>query len=201
MAYVNEVHTMHWILKDDTPLKVQRGLPKPISHAHILEALKAANIPERTLVLMLYGLGLRISELSSMTLDAMKPRWVRIVGKGGKIRDVPVSQGLEKLIHSYIQATQPKTFFFEENGQRLSEDSLRYKLNKIFKRIGIKVTPHQLRHAYATELLNGGARIEEVSELLGHDSLATTQIYTQLATNVKMQNYLQAHPLGTKEEQ
>ena len=83
---------------------------------------------------------------------------------------------------------------------KLSEDSLRYKLSKIFKRIGLKVTPHQLRHSFATGLLNEGARIEDVSELLGHESIATTQIYTQLASHLKMKSYNSAHPLQENKE-
>jgi len=86
-------------------------------------------------------------------------------------------------------------FLFEKNGERLSENSLRYIITKVFKRISIKVTPHQLRHSYATELLNGGAPIVDVSELLGHSSMATTQIYTKLGSSLKEQNYKKAHPL------
>jgi len=65
----------------------------------------------------------------------------------------------------------------------------------VFKKIGLKVTPHQLRHSYATSLLNGGAMIVDVSELLGHSSMATTQIYTKLGSALKEQNYKKAHPL------
>jgi integrase/recombinase XerC len=111
-----------------------------------------------------------------------------------------LSQALKKEMDHYCTLKHPKKFFFEKNGVKLSEDSLRYKLNKTFKRIGLKVTPHQLRHSFATSLLNGGARIEDVSELLGHESLATTQIYTQLASDLKMQSYNSAHPLGTIKE-
>jgi len=66
--------------------------------------------------------------------------------------------------------------------------------------VGLRATPHQLRHAYATELLNNGARIADVSELLGHESMATTQIYTKLGNELKMENYLHSHPLCRKAE-
>ena len=198
ISYINEIHEEKCILKDDTPIKVHTSLPKPIEHHHILEALSQANSEEKVLVLMLYALGVRISELSSLRLSDIKDRWIRVLGKGGKVRDIPLNQGLKKAMDDYCVSMQPKKFFFEKNAQKLSEDSLRYKLNKIFKRIGIKVTPHQLRHSYATGLLNGGARIEDVSELLGHESIATTQIYTKLASNLKMKHYEQAHPLEQK---
>jgi len=91
-----------------------------------------------------------------------------------------------------------KIFLFESNDKRLSENSLRYTVNKVFKRVGLKVSPHQLRHSYATELLNHNASISDVSELLGHSSMSTTQIYTKLGSVLKQQNYNKAHPLSSK---
>lgn len=97
----------------------------------------------------------------------------------------------------------PLRYLFERSGEKLSESSLRYIVTKSFKNIGIKATPHQLRHSYATILLNNSARIADVSELLGHSSMATTQIYTKLANVTKLDQYMKAHPLckeidGTK---
>lgn len=195
VRFLEEIHSLSYTLKDDTPVKINKSLPKPIEHRHIMEAIAAANEDEKLLVVMLYSLGLRISELSAIRLDAIKKGWIRVTGKGNKMRDVPLNDSLYQAMQRYIEKYTPKTYFFEHKQSKLSEDSLRYKLIKIFKRIGIKATPHQLRHAYATELLNGGARIEQISELLGHESLATTQIYTQLASKQKMQNYRKAHPL------
>ncbi len=200
--YLNDKTPLQVTLKDDASVKVHTALPKPIEHRHIIEALKEANEDEKLLVVMLYSLGLRISELASIKLEDIKPRWLRVTGKGGKMRDIPLSEILQKEIEQFCAKKNPKTYFFEKNGVRLSEDSLRYKLTKIFKRIGMKVTPHQLRHSFATSLLNNGARIEDVSELLGHESIATTQIYTKLASTIKMQNYNKAHPLsGAKEDE
>jgi integrase/recombinase XerC len=73
-------------------------------------------------------------------------------------------------------------------------------VTKVFKRVGMKVTPHQLRHSYATSLLNSGAPIVDVSELLGHSSMATTQIYTKLGSALKQENYNKAHPLAMEGE-
>ncbi len=198
--YVNEIKKIPLVLKDDTAIKVSKTLPKPIEHLYIVQAIEAAEPKEKLLVMMLYMLGLRISELSSLEVSNIKDRWIRVLGKGQKSRDIPLPEFLKKLMDEYLSNKQPKRFFFESKEQKLSEDSLRYKLMKVFKRIGIKATPHQLRHSYATGLLNGGARIEDVSELLGHESIATTQIYTQLASNLKMKNYLASHPLGKTKE-
>lgn len=200
VSYLKEVKLEKIILKDDESIKTPISLPKAIEHKHIQAAIKVATADEKLLLIMLYSLGLRISELSSLEVCEIKKRWIRVTGKGGKMRDIPLPVHLEKEMSCFCTQNQPKKFFFEKNGVKLSEDSLRYKLTKIFKRIGLKVTPHQLRHSFATGLLNGGARIEDVSELLGHESLATTQIYTKLASDLKMSSYNSAHPLQQKQE-
>ena len=200
VSYLEEVKQLSVVLRDDESVKVTTSLPKPIEHRFIIQALEQATQDEKLLIVMLYSLGLRISELTSLEIGNIKKQWLRVTGKGGKMRDIPLSQALKKEMDYYCTLNKPKKFFFEKNGVKLSEDSLRYKLNKTFKRIGLRVTPHQLRHSFATSLLNGGARIEDVSELLGHESIATTQIYTQLASDLKMHSYNSAHPLGTIKE-
>ena len=182
-------------LEADESIKVPKSLPKPIPHEHIMEAISSTDLESKLVVLMLYTLGLRISELSNLKLANIKPMWVRVMGKGSKEREVPLIKEIYELIEHYKEVKQPKQFLFEKKSEKLSENSLRYIITKVFKNIGIKVTPHQLRHSYATGLLNNNARIADVSELLGHASMATTQIYTKLGSTLKMENYLQAHPL------
>ena len=186
---------IHVILKADESIKIAKTLPKPISHEHILEALKEAQLEEKLVVLMLYTLGLRISELVSLQLEAIGDEWIRITGKGNKQRDVPLIASVKKLIDEYLSVNMRKKFLFEKKGEKLSENSLRYMITKVFGRVALKVTPHQLRHSYASSLLNSGAPIVDVSELLGHSSMATTQIYTKLGSALKQQNYNKAHPL------
>jgi integrase/recombinase XerC len=194
IQYLND-HGVKSRLKADDSVKTAKTLPKPISHNHIKEALELATLEEKVIVVMLYTLGLRISELSSLKLQDISSSWIRVLGKGNKQRDVPLLQTTKQLIDEYINKTNPKNFLFEKKSGKLSENSLRYIINKVFQRIAIKVTPHQLRHSYATELLNNGAPIVDVSELLGHSSMATTQIYTKLGSALKQQNYNKAHPL------
>ena len=186
---------MHVSLRADESIKIAKTLPKPISHEHILEALKEAQLEEKLVVLMLYTLGLRISELVSLQLEAIGDEWIRITGKGNKQRDVPLIASVKKLIDEYLSVNMRKKFLFEKKGEKLSENSLRYMITKVFGRVALKVTPHQLRHSYASSLLNSGAPIVDVSELLGHSSMATTQIYTKLGSALKQQNYNKAHPL------
>jgi integrase/recombinase XerC len=194
VKYLNEVN-IFVTLKADESVKVPKTLPKPINHQHILDALKKAELQERLIIVMLYTLGLRISELASLKLDDIGSSWIRVLGKGNKERDVPLLHYTKELIDEYLSNYSPKKFLFEKNRGKLSENSLRYIVTKVFNRVSLKVTPHQLRHSYATALLNNGAPIVDVSELLGHSSMATTQIYTKLGSALKQQNYNKAHPL------
>ncbi len=181
-------------LSDDT-VKISKTLPKPIAHKYIKEALSLANELESLVVVMLYTLGLRISELQNLKLKDIDNEWVRVLGKGSKQRDIPLLSISKELLDTYLHNNQPKVFLFESNDKVLSQNSLRYIITKVFKRVNLRVTPHQLRHSYATELLNSNAPIADVSELLGHSSMATTQIYTKLGSALKKQNYNSAHPL------
>jgi len=192
--YLNE-NGFNCVLKSDESVKVAKTLPKPISHKHILEAINGIDLQEKLIVVMLYTLGLRISELASLKLEDITQEWIRVLGKGNKQRDVPLIEATKRLLDEYLSLFVVKKYLFEKNGEKLSENSLRYIVTKVFKKVGIKVTPHQLRHSYATSLLNSGAPIVDVSELLGHSSMATTQIYTKLGSALKQQNYNKAHPL------
>ncbi len=197
--YLNE-NGVKVTLQSDATLKVAKTLPKPIAHKHILEALHEASLQEKLIVIMLYTLGLRISELGAIELQDISEKWLRVTGKGNKQRDVPILEATKKLLDEYLSHSCAKKFLFEKKGEKLSENSLRYTITKVFERVGLKVTPHQLRHSYATSLLNGGAPIVDVSELLGHASMATTQIYTKLGSALKQENYHKAHPLCKGEQ-
>ncbi len=194
VSYLNDNDTTV-IVKADESVKIAKTLPKPISHEHILEALSCGEPIERLVITLFYTLGLRISELTALEINNISDEWVRVVGKGNKQRDIPLLAQTKKLLDEYLSASPKKRFVFEKNGEKLSQNSLRYIIIKVFRRVGLKVTPHQLRHSYASQLLNGSAPIADVSELLGHSSMATTQIYTKLGSALKQQNYNTAHPL------
>ena len=180
----------------DESIKVPKSLPKPIEEQSIDEVLAKANLEEKLLVSMLYGLGLRISELSALELKDIKKEWVQIHGKGNKVRELPLLGSVSVLIEAYVKQKSPKKYLFEKGNAPMNAAQLRYMLTKLFKESGFKVTPHQLRHSFATHLLHHGARIADVSELLGHDTMATTQVYTKLGSVKKMQEYMKAHPLA-----
>jgi len=179
----------------DSTIKVPKTLPKPIEEDLITEILERSSIKEHLIISLLYGLGLRISELASIRISDISSQWIEVVGKGNKRRQIPLLPSLFEEIENYKRVVSPQIFLFEKKGQPMSSSQIRYLFNKPFKKSGIKATPHQLRHSFATHLLQNGARISDVSELLGHSSMVSTQIYTQLSSNKKLNEYTKAHPL------
>lgn len=198
--YLKDQEKLSVKLIADESIKVPQSLPKPIEENYIEEVLQKATLEEKLLVMILYGLGLRISELASLKLADIDHGWVRIHGKGNKTRQLPILNSIQVLIDRYTDQKMPKKYLFEKGNAPMNSAQLRYKLTGLFKASGIKATPHQLRHSFATHLLNHGARIADVSELLGHATMATTQVYTKLGSVKKMQEYMKAHPLAKSEE-
>jgi len=179
-------------------IKVPKTLPKPIDAGYIMEVLEDSDLKTTVIITMLYGLGLRISELASLKLEGIRGDWVSVMGKGNKERQLPLIPMLRNLLTRYIQHSHPKYYLLEKKTQPLTTSQLRYTISKAFALRGIKATPHQLRHAFATHLLSQGGRISDISELLGHKSMASTQIYTKLEDKKKMESYMQAHPLAKR---
>ena len=179
----------------DSVIKVPKTLPKPIEQNLIEEILKCSNHREHLIISLLYGLGLRISELSSLRLTNISNEWIEVVGKGDKTRQIPLIPSIFEKIKHYREQEKPKVFLFEKDNQAMNSSQIRYLFTKVFKKSGIKATPHQLRHSFATHLLHNGARISDVSELLGHSSMVSTQIYTALGSTKKLNEYAKAHPL------
>lgn len=177
-------------------IKVAKTLPKPIRTDDILDGLKLANVEEKTIVTLIYSFGLRISELASLKLKDIKTSSITVLGKGNKQREIPANSFVLSLIKKYKDEFSPKEYLFEKDSKAFSVRQLQYRVEKVFKKIGISATPHQLRHSFATDLLNNGARINDISELLGHSSLSATSIYTKLNTSTKYKQYLSAHPLN-----
>lgn len=195
VKYMKEQQNLSIKLIGDSSIKVPQTLPKPIDENLISEVLNHASKKEHLIIALLYGLGLRISELSTLTLNDISQEWVEVRGKGDKARQLPLLQSLFNELEDYIKQEKPKVFLLEKEGEQMTVNQIRYLFNKLFKKYGIKATPHQLRHSYATHMLHNGARISDVSELLGHSSMVSTQIYTKLSSNKKLNTYSMAHPL------
>ncbi|HHD79313.1 MAG TPA: integrase, partial [Epsilonproteobacteria bacterium] len=165
VKYLEDQCHLNMKLIGDESIKVPQSLPKPIEETYITEVLAQANLEEKLLISMLYGLGLRISELSQLKIEDIKGQWIQISGKGNKVRELPLLNEIQNLIIHYRKEKNPKIYLFEKGNAPMNVAQLRYVITKLFKAAGIKATPHQLRHSFATHLLNNGARIADVSEL------------------------------------
>jgi len=195
VKFMQEQVAINVELIGNSVIKVPKTLPKPIDKNIIDEILQTCNYKERLIITLLYGLGLRVSELALLELANISNDWIRVRGKGNKERQIPLLAQIYKEICNYIKYENPKKFLFEKDDKEMNSHQIRYIFSKIFKRSGIKATPHQLRHSFATHLLHNGARISDVSELMGHSSMVSTQIYTQLKSSKKLNEYSKAHPL------
>lgn len=160
---------------------------------------------DRAILELLYSSGLRVSELSGLNADDINTRegLVKVKGKGKKERIVPVGTKAIEAIKTYIVERvllrkKDNAFFLNKNGTRLTDRSIRRIVVKYAKAIGVnsRIGPHTLRHTFASHLLQGGADLRVIQELLGHLSLSTTQKYTHLDITHLMDTYDKAHPLA-----
>lgn len=194
--------------------KVPRRLPRPLAEDEMARLLKApdpatlSGIRDRAAMELLYGSGLRISELcglsfGSLDLENASGPILRVKGKGSKIRLVPMSQASLQSLAAYLRrrpTSAPKgprdPIFLGSRGTPLQPRILQRNLKKhlIKAHLDPDYTPHKLRHSFATHLLDHGADIRVIQELLGHESLATTQIYTKVSSSRAAEAYRKAHP-------
>ncbi|MDA8227217.1 MAG: tyrosine recombinase XerC [Desulfitobacterium hafniense] len=149
---------------------------------------------------LLYGSGLRVSELVKLNIKDIDidSSLIRIKGKGFKERIIPITRYAIEAYRSYLnlRSDQSVALLLNYQGTRLSARSIRRILNKLVEKISLEqhVHPHMLRHTFATHLLDGGADLRTVQELLGHEKLSSTQIYTHLTREHLKEVYIQAHP-------
>lgn len=190
-----------------------RRLPKAIGVAEVERLLAAvgpdtsAGVRDRALLEVLYGCGARISEAVGLDVDDLdlERGLVLLRGKGGKQRLVPLGSFAVAALHAYLVRTRPElarrgrglpAVFLNARGGRLSRQSAWTVLAAAAQRAGLggRVSPHTLRHSFATHLLEGGADVRVVQELLGHASVTTTQIYTKVTADTLREVYVAAHP-------
>ncbi len=165
---------------------------------------------EKCILEVLYQTGIRKSELCGMTfenvnLDAGE---IKIVGKGNKQRVIPISENLAAVLKSYVQIRKPATefksyFFVNRKGKKLTEKFVYLVVNKYLSLITTKEkrSPHILRHSFATHVLDNGAEISKVKKILGHSSLASTQVYTNANIEQLKKVFNQAHPRASKNDE
>ena len=197
-------------------LNLPLSLPKTLEIDQVLKLLEnikpstSENIRNRLIFEFLYGTGVRISELVNIDLSDidLDNKIIKIrFGKGSKQRLVPLGKALEKIIESYltrvrnslIKDTKEQSLLLNNQGKRLSRQSIWSIVHKIAQENELSdLTPHTLRHAFATHLLEGGADVRVVQELLGHSSVNTTQIYTHVTVEKLKEVFAQTHPRARK---
>ncbi|MCP4375481.1 MAG: tyrosine recombinase XerC [bacterium] len=191
-----------------TPRQDKR-LPKCLDIQQVEALLNAPDITtllgsrDRAIIETIYSAGLRVSEAVALNIEDLDElsEVVRIAGKGKKERLCPLGTMSIEAIGHYLRMRkcgQSGPLFVNKHGSRISDRSVRRKLDKYLLAAGIDpgVSPHTLRHSFATHMLNAGADLRSVQELLGHSSLSTTQIYTHLTTTRLKEVYEKAHPLA-----
>ncbi len=192
--------------------KVGKSLPKPISISQVhrlLEQPTKLSTPEAkrdsAMLHLLYASGMRVSELVSLNLaDIIDDGYVRCFGKGHKERLIPIAPRAALVVKEYLTEARPhlahnideKALFLNRRGERLTRQGLWQILKGYAKsaELGAEITPHTLRHSFATHMLSGGADLRSVQELLGHANISTTQVYTHLTTEHIRRAYEKSHP-------
>lgn len=197
------------------PPKLPSRLPKALSQDQVVRLLEAAGpepddeaadrlrLRDRAIVELMYSTGARVSEVVDLDLDEVSDDGlIRVRGKGSKERIVPVGSFAAKSLDAYLVRTRPElvklkgdsALFLNKLGGRLSRQSIWEIIQRAGSASGLEVSPHTLRHSFATHLIEGGADVRVVQELLGHASVSTTQIYTLITVDTLREVYAQAHP-------
>lgn len=203
-----KIRTDNPVASHKTP-KIGRALPKDLSETDVEALIHAADVNtalglrDRAMLEVLYACGLRVTELINLRIDLinLNQGYLRVLGKGNKERLVPLGQIAGEWIEKYIQDARPQLYktatdylFLTQHGGIMSRQNFWYAIKRYALLAGIQteLSPHTLRHAFATHLLNHGADLRVVQMLLGHSDLSTTQIYTHVA-QVRMQQLHAAH--------
>ena len=191
---------------------VGRSLPRPISISQVrrlLEQPTKLSTPEAkrdgAMLQLLYASGMRVSELVSLNLDDITDDgYVRCFGKGHKERLIPIHQRAASAVEEYVKEARPrlarndeqKALFLNRRGEGLTRQGFWQILKRYAKsaELDAEITPHTLRHSFATHMLSGGADLRSVQELLGHANISTTQVYTHLTSEHVRRTYEKSHP-------
>lgn len=193
-----------------------RRLPGFLTSEEILSLLDAPDtskpqgLRDRAILELLYASGLRVSEIASLNLSSLKleTRQVRVTGKGSKERVVLMGRPAANAVADYLELARPSllglkhsdALFLNRYGERVAERRIQRLIKKYAVKAGVsgRVFPHMLRHTFATHLLDGGADLRVVQELLGHANLGSTQVYTHVTRSQMRARYLEAHPRSSE---
>lgn len=194
------------LLMDIESPKVWQLIPEVLSEQEVTQLLEVADSKtllgarDLAILLMLYGSGLRVSELCGLNIQDLDETFVRVKGKGGKERLVPVAKRAVDAVDHYLgqfrQEEKEEALFLSANGRRIDRIEVWNLVKKRAKQAGItrRISPHTLRHCFATHLLEHGADLRVIQEMLGHASIATTDRYTQISHKHLSEAFEKFHP-------
>ena len=205
-GYVRKID-LSWMKPPKRPHLIPKDLPNTDIHT-ILNVIDTSSQPnwikarDKAVLMLLYGCGLRITEALSLTAaDLPLSEWLRIKGKGSKYRDVPVLRAVADAVHAAaeicpFQPEDQELLWRSSRGSPLNARTVQRLIETIRVKLGLPdhVTPHTLRHAFATHLLAGGGDLRAIQQLLGHASLSTTQRYTHVNSEQLLELHRQTHP-------
>ena len=218
-AFYSHLTVRHNLIEDPTSRvespKLGRSLPKTLSEEEVERLIQAPNVDDdiglrdRAMLELIYACGLRVSELISLDILNINLRQgvIRVIGKGEKERLVPMGEEALHWIERYINKSRPNFIkadnkitevFLSKRGKAMTRQTFWYRLKEYAQLASInkELSPHTLRHAFATHLINHGADLRTVQLLLGHSSLSTTQIYTEVARHRMKELHNEHHPRG-----
>lgn len=193
--------------------KKEKKLPRFFYYNELEELFSIPNIEtalgqrDRLILEVLYASGVRVSELVNIKISDINDEEIKILGKGNKERISRIGDYAKEVLDLYLSdgykqlnVKNTNYLFLNKDGRKLTTRGIRYILDKIIQKstIGKKISPHMLRHSFATHLLNEGCDILSVQELLGHESLSATAIYTHVTTDRLKEVYYKAHPRAKK---
>ncbi len=195
--------------------KVPKRLPEVVSIAEVDRMLSQpfpstpAGIRDRAILEVLYGCGLRVSELTGLDLTDidLADGFLRVFGKGSKERVVPIAGAAFRTLGDYLShgrpllrpkssrsRQDPAAVFLNQRGGRMTRQTVFTTVRSYAGRVGLEMHPHTLRHSFATHMLEGGADLRSLQEMLGHSDISTTQIYTHVDRSHLREEYLSTHP-------
>ena len=190
--------------------KKDKLLPKFLYYNELEELFNSCNtkdfygLRDRLILEILYATGIRVGELEYIKISDINSfdKSIKVLGKGSKERIVYYNSYTEEVLTKYLKLRTDSCeyLFINKNNQRLTARGVRYILDKIISKTSLemKISPHMLRHSFATHMLNEGCDLLSVQELLGHESLKATQVYTHITTDRLKDVYLKSHPRGNK---
>lgn len=205
-SFLEETYHIPNISQKITSPKFYRKLPDILSIEEVdnlldIKTENAFDYRNKAMLELMYSSGLRVSELVSLTLNDIdiENKIVRCIGKGKKERIIPIGEYAIDFLKKYIEEYRPilkknyytESLFLNNHGKEMTRQGFFIIIKKIAKekKIDKNITPHMLRHSFATHLLNNGADLRTIQEMLGHSNISTTQIYTNLTTDILKENY------------